>query len=118
MNTSTIDTEEISFQIIACAGDALSKMHQALACSKAQQFSEAIRLMQEANASLNEGHNSHTRLLVAESEGACASYSTLLAHAQDSLMNALLAHTLFQEFIEIYQHLNGARDESFNVNAS
>ncbi|MFP7301310.1 PTS system lactose-specific EIIA component [Klebsiella pasteurii] len=118
MNTSTIDTEEISFQIIACAGDALSKMHLALVYSKAQQFSEATRLMQEANASLNEGHNSHTRLLVAESEGPCASYSPLLAHAQDSLMNALLAHTLFQEFIEIYQHLNGARDESFNVNAS
>lgn len=69
MNTSTIDTEEISFQIIACAGDALSKMHLALVYSKAQQFSEATRLMQEANASLNEGHNSHTRLLVAESEG-------------------------------------------------
>ena len=45
----------------------------------------------------------HTEILVSEAQGNKAEYSVLLSHAQDTLMNAILAETLLSEMIELYK---------------
>ena len=98
-----MDIEQVSFQIISFSGDSLSTMLKALEMSKEKKFDEAEKLMEEAKETLNQAHNVHTEILVSEAQGNKAEYSVLLSHAQDTLMNAILAETLLSEMIELYK---------------
>ena len=84
-----MDIEQISFQIISFSGDSFSTMVKALGKAKEKKFDEAEKLMEEAKKTLDEAHNVHTEILV--------------SHAQDTLMNAILAETLLSEMIELYK---------------
>ncbi len=98
-----MDIEQISFQIISFSGDSFSTMVKALGKAKEKKFDEAEKLMEEAKKTLDEAHNVHTEILVSEAQGNKAEYSVLLSHAQDTLMNAILAETLLSEMIELYK---------------
>ena len=98
-----MDIEQISFQIISFSGDSFSTMVKALGKAKEKKFDEAESLMEEAKKTLDEAHNVHTEILVSEAQGNKAEYSVLLSHAQDTLMNAILAETLISEMIELYK---------------
>ena len=86
-----MDIEQISFQIISFAG------------AKEKDFESAEKLMEEAKKSLDDAHNVHTEILVSEAQGNKQEYSVLLSHAQDTLMNTILAETLLSEIIELYK---------------
>ena len=98
-----MDIEQISFQIISFSGDSFSTMVKALGKAKEKKFDEAEKLMEETKKTLDEAHNVHTEILVSEAQGNKAEYSVLLSHAQDTLMNAILAETLLSEMIELYK---------------
>ena len=51
-----------------------------------------------------QAHNTHTEIIVAEAKGEKSEYSVLLSHAQDTLMNTILAETLIEELIEVYKN--------------
>ena len=95
--------EQISFQIISYAGDSFAKMVEALRKAKGGDFDSSEKLMKEAKELLNMAHNVQTELLVAEAQGQKSEYSILMVHAQDTLMNSILAETLIQEMIDMYR---------------
>ena len=89
-----MDTEQISFHIISYAGDSFSKMREALSEARLGNFQKADELMKAAKKTLTEAHNAHTEVITMEARGEKCEYSVLLAHAQDTLMNAIFAETV------------------------
>ncbi|MBP9479598.1 MAG: PTS lactose/cellobiose transporter subunit IIA [Sebaldella sp.] len=99
-----MDLEQISFHIISYAGDSFSQMREALSEAKQGNFERSEELMASAKKMLNDAHNTHTEIIVAEAKGEKSEYSVLLSHAQDTLMNTILAETLIEELIEVYKN--------------
>jgi len=100
-----MNTEEISFKIISLAGDAFSKLIEALQMAKKGELQEVEALIKSAKAQVNEAHNAQTGLIVKEAQGENPEFSVLLIHAQDTLMNTILTMTLVEEMISMYMDL-------------
>ncbi|TYP54250.1 PTS lactose/cellobiose transporter subunit IIA [Thermosediminibacter litoriperuensis] len=97
--------EEIAFRIISAAGDSLSMMFEAMKLSRNGKFEEAEKLMQKADDFLLQAHKVQTELIAEESRGNRSEYSILMVHAQDHIMNAMLAKPLIREIINLYKRL-------------
>jgi cellobiose-specific phosphotransferase system component IIA len=105
--TMSQELEQTCFQIIAHSGEAFSKILEAMKICRSQHYKKSQELMEEATQLLNKAHKYHTNLLIGEAQGNKIEYSVLLAHAQDHLMNSMLAKTLAEEMIEMYKELKG-----------
>ncbi|ASW43928.1 PTS lactose/cellobiose transporter subunit IIA [Clostridium isatidis] len=99
-----MNTEQICFKIISLAGESFSKMVEALNSAKVKDFNRSEELFEEARKILHEAHAIHSELLTAEASGNSPEFSVLLVHAQDNLMNTVLAETIFSEMIELYKN--------------
>lgn len=104
-HSEEFNLEQFCFQIIALSGEALSLMMDALKKCREDNFKKVDELMEEATTILNKAHNVHTQLMVKEANGEEIGYSVLLAHAQDNLMNTILAKTFSEEMINMYKAL-------------
>ncbi len=96
--------EEISFGIIANAGDSRSFAFGALEAAKKGNFEEAEELLKKSNAAAVEAHHAQTELLVKEANGEKTQVDVLLVHAQDHLMTSMLAVELIKELIILYKN--------------
>ena len=96
------EAQNISFQIIGYAGDALSDFVEAVAQAKKGNGEEAQKLMQAGKEQLTKAHKSQTDLLVAEANNEELPFSIILVHAQDHIMNAILYENIAKDFIELY----------------
>ncbi|MGG3791907.1 PTS lactose/cellobiose transporter subunit IIA [Geobacillus thermodenitrificans] len=106
-NNQKLKLEETCFRIIAFSGEAFSKLMEALKLCRNDDYDGAKKAIEEASDLLNQAHNAHTELLVREANGEEIGYSVLLTHAQDNMMNTLLAKTFAEEMIEMYKALKG-----------
>jgi len=104
-NVAIDNLEEICFQIIACSGDAFSLLMEALKKCREGDYAGAQQSIDNASELLNHAHSVHTQVLAKEASGKRVDYSVLLTHAQDNLMNTLLAKTFTLEMIEMYKSL-------------
>jgi cellobiose-specific phosphotransferase system component IIA len=102
---SFMKTEEIAFSLISLAGDSFSQLIMALQCAKANKKSEMEEKLAESDRLMNEAHKVQTELMVEEIRGDKTDISVLLIHAQDTLMNTILASTLIREMIDMYIEL-------------
>ncbi|MHC5252397.1 PTS lactose/cellobiose transporter subunit IIA [Listeria kieliensis] len=100
-----MDTEQIAFSLISLAGDSFSELVAALQCAKSGQKEEMEQKLAEADRLMNEAHRAQTELMVKETRGEKQEFSVLLIHAQDTLMNTILASTLIREMIDMYFQL-------------
>ncbi|MGX6445846.1 PTS lactose/cellobiose transporter subunit IIA [Neobacillus sp. K501] len=101
-----IEVDKIAFEIISTSGDALSTMMAALQRARERKFAEADNLMEKANTFLSKAHNAQTGLIVEETRGNKSEYSMIMVHAQDHLMNSILAQTLISEMLHLYKRLD------------
>lgn len=106
-----MNMENIVFHIILHAGNAKSNCFEALSAARGGNFSEAERLLELAKKELLEAHNVQTGMLQKEAAGAEQQLSLLLVHAEDHLMNALLAKDLIEEMIRMYKVFRPLGDE-------
>lgn len=86
----------IGFEVVAFAGEARSKLIEALAKAEKGEF-------EEANQSLVEAHNSQTKMLAAEASGETIEVGFIMVHAQDHLMTTLLLKDVIQHLFNIYK---------------
>jgi cellobiose PTS system EIIA component len=98
-----VNTEAIAFKIISCAGDGIGKLFAALKEAKKGNFGAAEALVKEGKKKINEAHKVQTGLLVGEANGEQAEINILMIHAQDHLMNSVLAKELISEMIDLYK---------------
>lgn len=104
-----MNREEITllgFEIVAFAGDARSKLLEALNLAKAGQFVQAEKMVEAAHECIIEAHKTQTSLLQKEAAGEDLAYSLTLMHGQDHLMTTLLLKDVIAHFIELYKRGN------------
>ena len=93
----------LGFEIVAYAGDARSKLLEALSSAQKGEYEEAHRLIDAANACIVEAHQSQTTLLQKEAAGEDLDFSVTLMHGQDHLMTTLLLKDMIYHIIELYK---------------
>ena len=97
------DVTLLGFEIVAYAGDARSKMLEALKAAQSGDFAKAEQLVKDAEGCLNDAHKAQTSLLQKEATGEDIAYSITMVHGQDHLMTAILLQDLMKHLIELYK---------------
>ena len=101
-----MNREEITllgFEIVSYAGDARSKLMDALKAAQEGNYTEAEELVEAANACIVDAHRAQTSLLQKEAAGEDLAFSVTLMHGQDHLMTTLLLKDLMKHLIELYK---------------
>ncbi|KHD45495.1 PTS lactose/cellobiose transporter subunit IIA [Streptococcus hongkongensis] len=93
----------LGFEIVAYAGDARSKLLEALNAAQSGDYTGAEELCKVANDCIVEAHKSQTSLLQAESSGEDIDFSVTLMHGQDHLMTTMLLQDMMKHMIELYK---------------
>ncbi len=106
-----IDTESISMQLIAAAGDAKGCAFEALTEANDGNFERAEELLKEATAATLPVHKEQMALISAMANGEDVPVNVLLIHAQDHLMNSELAQDLIKELITLYKRVDSLEKE-------
>ncbi|CND84124.1 PTS system N%2CN'-diacetylchitobiose-specific transporter subunit IIA [Yersinia nurmii] len=109
---SIVDNEETSSELedvvmglIINAGQARSLAYKALRLAKTGDFAQAEEMMAQSRLALNEAHLVQTQLIEADQGEGKTKVTLVLVHAQDHLMNAMLARELIAELIELHQRV-------------
>lgn len=98
-----MNPEQIVFTIISHAGNARSYCFESLKHAKNGNFEEARKCVTKAGEEILEAHHAQTEMIQKEVQGEKQELSLLLVHAQDHLMNAMLARDLVKEMISMYE---------------
>ncbi|WP_145546523.1 PTS N,N'-diacetylchitobiose transporter subunit IIA [Yersinia intermedia] len=101
----TDEMEDVVMGLIINAGQARSLAYNALKQAKAGDFAQAKELMAQSRLALNEAHLVQTKLIEADQGEGKTKVTLVLVHAQDHLMNAMLARELIDELIELHRKL-------------
>ena len=93
----------VGFEVVAYAGEARSKLMEALSHAEKGEFDAADKLVAEANSSLLEAHKSQTQMLAAEARGENIEVGFIMVHAQDHLMTTILLKDTIKHLFNIYK---------------
>lgn len=105
-NTAVDELEEIVMGLIINAGHARSLAYAALKEAKKGAFVAAKKMMENSRQALSEAHRVQTQLIESDAGEGKVKVSLVLVHAQDHLMNAMLARELITEMIELHEKMN------------
>ncbi|WP_199485496.1 PTS lactose/cellobiose transporter subunit IIA [Klebsiella sp. RIT-PI-d] len=95
--------EDAVMEIIVNAGQSRSLCFEALQAARDGNFNEANSLLREADGYARDAHKMQTRLIEQDAGEARQPMTLIMVHAQDHLMNSLLARELAGEIIHLYQ---------------
>ncbi|MDU1951114.1 PTS lactose/cellobiose transporter subunit IIA [Atlantibacter hermannii] len=95
--------EEAVMEIIVNAGQSRSLCFEALHAARQGNFDEAKNLLREADGYLRQAHRMQTKLIEQDAGEAKQPMTLIMVHAQDHLMNSLLARELCEEILHLYQ---------------
>lgn len=100
-----MDREEINMlgmEIVAYAGEARSKLLNAVKEAQKGNKEKSDSLIEEAKDSLNKAHNVHTKLLAVEAKGEAEEMGLIMIHGQDHLMTTILLIDIVEHLCNIY----------------
>lgn len=106
-----VDTESISMQLIAAAGDAKGCAFEALQEANDGNFDKAEELLNKATEATLPVHKQQMELITATAQGETVPIDVLLVHAQDHLMNSELAQDLIRELLVLYKRVDALEKE-------
>lgn len=106
-----MDIEAIAMTIVGNAGESRSLSYEALRAAKKNDFDTAKKLLDEAKEKMYTAHSVQTELICNEADGKGIEINLLMIHAQDHLMNAILARELVEELIEVHKELKELKGE-------
>ncbi len=95
--------EEAVMEIIVNAGQSRSLCFEALHAARQGNFDEAKNLLREADGDSRQAHRMQTKLIEQDAGEAKQPMTLIMVHAQDHLMNSLLARELCEEILHLYQ---------------
>ncbi|HAV1845515.1 TPA: PTS lactose/cellobiose transporter subunit IIA [Enterobacter hormaechei subsp. xiangfangensis] len=98
-----IALEEAVMEIIVNAGQSRSLCFEALHAARQGNLNEAKSLLREADGYARQAHKMQTKLIEQDAGEARQPMTLIMVHAQDHLMNSLLARELSEEIIHLYQ---------------
>ena len=97
------EVQLLGFEIVAYAGDARSKLLEALKAAEASDFAKAEALVEEAGGCIAEAHKAQNNHASARSSGEEIPYSITMMHGQDHLMTTILLKDVVHHLIELYK---------------
>ncbi|MDO5088843.1 MAG: PTS lactose/cellobiose transporter subunit IIA [Leptotrichiaceae bacterium] len=97
------DITMIGFEIVAYAGDARSKLLDALTKAQKGDFKAAEQLIKEGEENIVKAHNAQTDILSKEAGGENLEMSFIMIHGQDHLMTTILLKDITKHLIELYK---------------
>ena len=106
MNKKAINLEEVSLELIIHGGNARAKAYDALKAARNNDFDNARKLMAEAEREIQTAHETQTKLLQSEGEGAKMKADLLFVHAHGHLQTAMSEKELIEEMIRLYRRLS------------
>jgi len=95
--------EEAVMEIIVNAGQSRSLCFEALHAARQGNIDEAKSLLREADGYARQAHKMQTKLIEQDAGEGRQLMTLIMVHAQDHLMNSLLARELSEEIIHLYQ---------------
>lgn len=95
--------EEVVMGLIINSGRARSLAYKALTYAKEGKFVEVMELMEDSKEALTEAHKVQTKMIETDMGEGKIKVSLILVHAQDHLMNTILARELITELIEVHK---------------
>jgi PTS system cellobiose-specific IIA component len=98
-----IALEEAVMEIIVNAGQSRILCFEALHAARQGNLDEAKSLLREADGYARQAHKMQTKLIEQDAGEARQPMTLIMVHAQDHLMNSLLARELSEEIIHLYQ---------------
>ena len=98
-----IALEEAVMEIIVNAGQSRSLCFEALHAARQGNLDEAKSLLREADGYARQAHKMQPKLIEQAAGAARQPMTLIMVHAQDHLMNSLLARELSEEIIHLYQ---------------
>ncbi|MBJ6389888.1 PTS lactose/cellobiose transporter subunit IIA [Enterobacter hormaechei] len=98
-----IALEEAVMEIIVNAGQSRSLCFEALHAARQGNLDEAKSQLREADGYARQAHKMQTKLIEQDAGEARQPMTLIMVHAQDHLMNSLLARELSEEIIHLYQ---------------
>ena len=98
-----IALEEAVMEIIVNAGQSRSLCFEALHAARQGNLDEAKSLLREADGYARQAQKMQTKLIEQDAGEARQPMTLIMVHAQDHLMNSLLARELSEEIIHLYQ---------------
>lgn len=101
-----MDMESTVMELIINAGESRSCAMQALRAAKQGDWAEVDAQMNESFAASKRAHDVQTMLIGMDEGCGKVQVNLVLVHAQDHIMNAMLAREMAQEFIDLYRKLN------------
>ncbi|AKU79543.1 PTS lactose/cellobiose transporter subunit IIA [Spiroplasma turonicum] len=102
---SNFNFEEISFTIIANAGEAKGRAINAIHLAKENKFDEAQEELELAEKAMGIAGHSHMDVISAEAAGEKIQIPVLFMHAEDQLLTTETVILLSKEMIELYKQL-------------
>lgn len=96
----------VGFEIVAYAGDARSKLINALKAAEKGEFEEAEMMIKSASECMNHAHKIQTDMLQAEARGEATEIGFIMIHGQDHLMTTMLLKDVVKNFITLYKRTN------------
>ena len=98
--------QETAFQIIATVGSAKSQYIEAIQKAKDGDIAGAKALIESGNKDFNEGHPAHLSLLQQSAiDNKNVTFSLILVHAEDQLMQAESFRIIAEDFIDVYEKI-------------
>lgn len=102
---------EVSFQIIATAGDSKGYSMDAIGDARKGNFDLAKEKLKEANKRLLEAHQLQTDMIAKEAGGESVPVNIILVHSQDHLTMANVAEELAEEMVYLYETIGNLKAE-------
>lgn len=99
------------FNIIVSAGEGKSYLYEAFNMVKNGQCEESKEFIEKADEALNKAHKYQTQLITLEAQGVKTEAGILMVHAQDHLMNAILAKELISNMISMQEEINQLKNK-------
>lgn len=97
------DVTMIGFEIVAYAGDARTKLLNALQKAQNGEFEETEKLIQAAEECLLQAHKAQTEMIQKEAGGEDLELGFIMVHGQDHLMTTILLKELMKHLVELYK---------------
>lgn len=93
----------VGFEIVAYAGDARSRLLNALKEAEKGNYDAAADLIKAADECMHHAHQIQTDMLQAEARGEQTEIGFIMVHGQDHLMTTMLLRDVITSFIELYK---------------
>lgn len=102
---------DVSMQIILHAGDAREKADRAAKYAFSNEFENAEKYMQQAEADLEKAHVAQTDIIQQSLEEDSEVFTLLFIHAQDTLMSIKSELRTIKLLIDLCKKFNGKKEE-------